>query len=418
MTSPRRLLSLAAVALAGAVLAGCGSSDKAPPGNRVHGQTLSIYASLPYIGVDAAEGDAALDGARMALAAVGGRIGRYRIVLHALDDATISSHGWDPGQTTINARAAILDPTTIGYVGDLNSGATAIALPLLSRAGVPQISPTSTAVGLTEASQGASPGEPQKYYPTNVRTFARVVPNDGVQAAVQVAIQRSAGCRSTFVLDDGEVDGNDAASSFVAAAAAAHLTVAADDQYLGTATNYTSMAQTAVKSHAECVLISADAQNHAVALTEAVAAAMPEARLFATSELAVPAFVDPADGGVSPTVATRLLLTMPMLAGGMYPPGGRRFLTAYGRRYGRWEPDAIFGYEAMSLMLNAVSRATGGGRRQAVRSRVIHEIFATRNRHSVLGTYSIDRQGDTTLNRFGVYRIEDGRLVFVQALAG
>jgi branched-chain amino acid transport system substrate-binding protein len=220
------------------------------------------------------------------------------------------------------------------------------------------------------------------------------------------------------VLDDGEVDGNDAASSFVAAATAAHLSVAADDQYLGNATNYSSMVQSVVQSHAECVLISAEPQNHAVALTDALAAAMPNARLFATAGLAVPAFVDPADGGVSPTVAPRLLLTLPTLDGTLYPPRGRRFLTAYARRYGSWEPDAIFGYEAMSLMLDAVSRATDGGRRPAVRSRVIHAIFATRDRHSVLGTYSIDRQGDTTLHQFGVYRIEDGRLVFVEALTG
>ena len=43
----------------------------------------------------------------MALAAVRGRIGRYRIALRSLDDATVKAEGWDPGQTEINARLAI-----------------------------------------------------------------------------------------------------------------------------------------------------------------------------------------------------------------------------------------------------------------------------------------------------------------------
>jgi hypothetical protein len=35
----------------------------------------------------------------------------------------------------------------------------------------------------------------------------------------------------------------------------------------------------------------------------------------------------------------------------------------------------------------------------------------------VLGTYSINRDGDTTLHRYGVYGIVDGRLTFWQAIA-
>ena len=74
---------------------------------------------------------------------------------------------WDPGQTTVNARLAVQNKNTIGYIGDLNSGATAVALPLLNRVGIPEISPASTAVGLTQRqSRGRRPGEPEKYYPT------------------------------------------------------------------------------------------------------------------------------------------------------------------------------------------------------------------------------------------------------------
>ena len=61
-------------------------------------------------------------------------------------------------QTTANAHAAADDNSTIGYVGEFNSGASAISIPVLNRAGIPQISPTSTAVGLTSGAVGAAPG--------------------------------------------------------------------------------------------------------------------------------------------------------------------------------------------------------------------------------------------------------------------
>lgn len=404
--------------MAAALLAGCGSGRAAPPGNRIPGTTLTIYASFPYLGPSGPSGEAVLGGARKALAAAGGRIGRYRIALRPVNDATTASGGWDAGQTSANARLAIRDPSTIAYLGDLNSGATAVSIPVLSRGGVPQVSPTSTAVGLTRGGDEASPGEPQKYYPTGLRTFVRVVPSDSVQAAVQARLQRDAGCRRTYVLDDGEVDGTDAAMSFQAAARAAHLPVVTPDQYDPRASSYASLAQTIAQSGADCILISALTQENAVALTDQIGEALPRDQLFATAGLAEAAFLNPKNDGVAPALDGRLMVTVATLSNDDYRASGRCFLSAYARRVGGWQADAIFGYEAMSLLLDAISRATDHGRRPARRSRVIHALFATRDRHSVLGTYSINRFGDTTLRRWGAYRVQAGRLVFWKAITG
>lgn len=155
---------LATVLLAALVVAGCGSSSgQTLAASRIRGRTLTIYVSAPLVGRSGVTGNAVVSGARLALDQVGGRIGEYRISFKALDDATVARGGWDPGQTTINARLAVLDPTTIGYVGEVDSGASAISIPPLNRAGIPQVSPTSAAVGLTSATLGAFPGEPEKY---------------------------------------------------------------------------------------------------------------------------------------------------------------------------------------------------------------------------------------------------------------
>jgi branched-chain amino acid transport system substrate-binding protein len=144
---------------------------------------------------------------------------------------------------------------------------------------------------------------------------------------------------------------------------------------------------------------------------------MPQVKIFGSAGLAESTYADRAQGGIPASIDSRVVLTAPTLAASQYPPSARAFAAAYQRRYGAIEPDSIFGYEAMSLLLSAIARATDRGTESAMRSEVRAALFATRDRRSVLGTYSINRDGDTTLRRYGVFGIVDGRLTFWQAVA-
>jgi branched-chain amino acid transport system substrate-binding protein len=42
-------------------------------------------------------------------------------------------------------------------------------------------------------------------------------------------------------------------------------------------------------------------------------------------------------------------------------------------------------------------------------------LLATRRRRSVLGSYGVDASGDTTIRRYGIYRVAAGALRFIQA---
>jgi branched-chain amino acid transport system substrate-binding protein len=408
--------ALAMVALVGAVsVAGCSAIAAE---NKVPGAKLTIYASVPLIGPSSVSGQAVFNGAELALDAIHARIGRYRIALRELNDATLTREGWDPGQTTLNVRQATQDKTTIGYIGEFNSGASAVAIPLLNRAGIPQISSSSTAVGLTSGGPAAAPGEPEKYYPTGARTFARVVPNDSVQATVQAELMRSLGCSRTYVLSDDEVDGIDEASSFEVAAKAAGLKVVGSQTFEPRLAGYTEMAQDVDQSSADCVLISALTESGAPLVVKQVAAADPQAMLFGSAGLAETTFTDPAVGGIPTSLDPRMLITDPTLDPADYPPAGRRFFVKYARRFGPPEPAAIFGYAAMSLMLEAVDRATDHGSHPPDRTKVLAAIFSPRGHASVLGHYTIDRQGDTSLKRYGVYRVVGGQLSFLKVMTG
>jgi branched-chain amino acid transport system substrate-binding protein len=406
---------LLGLSLAGLALAGCGGSNQ--PANRIRGTVLTIYSSIPLRGDSRLSSQAVVNGEQLALAQAHGRVGRYRIVLKSLDDSTVQRGGWDPGKTTEDARVAIQDRTTIGYIGEFNSGASAISVPLLNRAGIPQISPASSAVGLTSRAAGAAPGEPQKYYPTGIRTYARVVPNDAVQAAVQVKLQQSVGCHKTYVVDDGEVDGQDLADSFELVARSAGLEVIGVQSFVPRATDYTPLATAIAQTRADCVLISAITDSGAPLVARQIAGASPNAKIFGTNGIAESSFTDPAEGGIPLVLDPRVLLTTADL-GPHAGAAARTFYSGYERRYGLAQPYAIYGYEAMSLLLNAIERASDDGRHPVLRSKVLKAIFDTRERHSVLGTYSITPSGDTTIRRYGVYRIVAGRMRYWKALDG
>jgi branched-chain amino acid transport system substrate-binding protein len=281
------------------------------------------------------------------------------------------------------------------------------------------VSAANTAVGLTSGGAGASPGEPDKYYPTGRRTFVRIVPNDAVQAAAQVKLQLQEGCRRTFVLDDGEVDGQDTATTFIVAAQRGGLRLAGSEPFDPGATDYRSLAVTVAQSGADCVLISAITESHAVLLTRQVAAALPQAKIFGSAGLAESTYTDAAHGGIPRSLDPRVKVTVATLDESAYPPPSHAFFSAYRRRYRGPPPQpyAIYGYEAMNLMLSAISRATDRGSKPPRRSKVVAALFGTRNRRSVLGTYSITPSGDTTLRRYGVYRIADGRMAFMTAIS-
>ena len=107
---------------------------------------------------------------------------------------------------------------------------------------------------------------------------------------------------------------------------------------------------------------------------------------------------------------TRTFITNPTLDPKLYPPAAQDFFKTYKEKYGKTpEPYAIYGYEAMQVALLAIQNAGDKGNdRQAV----IDQFFKIKDRDSVLGKYSIDPNGDTTLSDYGGDKVKGGQLVF------
>jgi branched-chain amino acid transport system substrate-binding protein len=356
-----------------------------------------------------------VNGAKLALSQANNKAGQWTVNYQVLDDSTAAAGKWDPSQTAANARKAAADPKTVYYIGEFNSGASEVSIPILNEAGIPQVSPANTYVGLTTNEPGSAPGEPQKYYPTGTRTYLRIVPRDSIQAASDLLAMKDAGCTKVAVANDKEAYGAGLAQLIELEKANYGVTVVSNTGIDPTAPNYRSYAATIKGQGADCFLFSGIVSNGGVQITKDVNSALPNAKIFGPDGVCTSSWTSAKAGGVPASIDPKIQCTVATLDLPAYP-GGKDFLAAYKAKYGGAQPDpyAIYGYEAMKLGLDTIA---GLGAQGNSKSAVLHALFAITARNSVLGTYGFDKNGDTTLKSYGLYKVgPNGDPVFYKTL--
>jgi branched-chain amino acid transport system substrate-binding protein len=392
-------------------LAACGSSSSSSKtagtssGSGSSGSNVvDIYSSLPLQGSSNAQTIPLVNGIKLALSQAGGKAGQFTVNYQSLDDSTASAAAWDPTQTAANARKAAADPKTVYYIGEFNSGASEVAIPILNQAGIPQVSPANTYVGLTAAIPGATlPGEPAKYYPTGNRTYLRIVPKDSIQAAADLQALKQAGCTKVAVANDKEAYGAGLATMLELEKKFYGISIVSNTGIDPKAPNYRSYAATIKAQGADCFEFSGIVANGGVQITKDVHAALPTAKILGPDGMCTSSWTNAKDGGVPASIDPLILCTVATLNLTAYP-GGKQFLAAYKAKYGVANPDpyAIYGYEAMKLGLDTIAGLGANGNNKAD---VLKALFATKSRSSVLGTYGFDANGDTTLKSYGLYKV-------------
>jgi branched-chain amino acid transport system substrate-binding protein len=368
-----RARAACACALLAVGIAGCSAASNATV--TVSGKTLTIYVSaaptdLPQVASDV------LASEKLALQQTGSTVSGYTIHL-----VTVG------GKISDAARTAIQDKSAIAYLGEIVPHSSYASLGITNAVDLLQVSPTDTAVELTQTT-AAVPGAPDTYYEslgTYGRTFARVVPTTRVEAAAQVQEMQGLGVSRLYVADDGGAYGK-----------AIALAVKQDAQG--------KLTLTGSQSGADAVFYGSNSVAGAARFFNSAAGSNPAAKLFGPSALNDPSFA------AALSAATRnVYISAPGFLPGNLTPAGRDFVSSFTSTYGHTPaPEAIFGYEAMAAVLSVLKEAGSGANN---RSTVVKDFFSIQNRQSVLGTYSINSNGDTSLTAFIFSRLSRGRLV-------
>jgi branched-chain amino acid transport system substrate-binding protein len=356
-----------------------------------------------------------VNGIKLALAEAHNKAGQFTVKYTVLDDSTAAAGKWDPGQTAANARQVASDPKAVYYMGEFNSGASEVSIPILNQAGIPQVSPANTYVGLTTSLPGSAPGEPQKYYPTGTRTYLRIVPIDSIQAAAGLMAMKQAGCTKVAIANDKEAYGSGLATLLELEKGFYGVTITSNTGIDPTTPNFRSYASTIAGQGADCFYFAGIVSNGAVQITKDVHSAIPTAKVFGGDGVCTDSYTSATKGGVPAALYPLIQCTVATQNLTAYP-GGKAFLAAYKAKYGVSSPDpyAIYGFEVMKLGLDTIKNLGAQGNSK---SAVLHALFATTARPSVLGTYGFDKNGDTTLKSYGLYKVgSDGEPVFFKTL--
>ena len=347
---------------------------------------IEIGLAAPITGDQAYIGVGVMQGAQMAVedANIKGPIfGGTKLKLSPMDD----QH--NPTQAVLVANKLIADPAVVGVVGHFNSSCTKASSAIYHEARMAQISPASTNPEISR--QGFD-------------TFFRVCATDDVQAPAAAAFVFSKlGLKKIFVVDDQTTYGKGLADEFER--------------------KFKALGGTVLGHHG----ITQGEKDFAPLLTK-INSLKPELVFFGgiypelslllkqSRKLGLDA---PWMGGDGVYDVSLVKLATPEIAEGTYAtmlgvdphslPSAQDFVTRYEARYGEIGSFSAYGYDATSVLIEAIRRAGN-----ADREVVLREVRNTKDFPGVLGPINFDAKGDAIGKSVGIFKIENGKFKFLE----
>lgn len=363
-----------------------------------------IASDMPLQGTGNEEPLEMTDAIRFVLQRDHFRAGRFTLGYQACDNSIVTPRGppEENARCAPNARAFADDPSVIAVIGPFFSECASIEIPIANRAThgpLAMIAPAATAVGLTHAGPGAARGEPERYYPTGQRNFARVIPADNIQGAADAMLARALGADRLFVLDDDSLYGSGVAASFRSAATRLGLHVVGASHWQYPARSYRAVVGRVQRSGASGVFLGGYLADGS-ALFKALRAGLPTARMltpdgFSGSDLV--AELGSSAEGMTVSIAGRPISAL--------PPAGRKFVSEFGASLiAPAQTYTPYAAQATELILDAIARSNG------TRASVAHELLTAKVSDGILGNFAITPNGDTTADAITIYQVRNGTL--------
>ena len=411
-------LLIAALALA---LVGCGGDDdedggaesvaattEEGGGGTAEGKTVKIVSDLPLQGSDRVQTTQMVRAIEFVIEQAGNKAGPHTIEFESFDDSTAAKGAWDEAKCAENARNYVGDETIVGVIGTYNSGCAAIEIPILNEASVAMVSPANTYQGLTKGGPGTEAGEPDKYYPTGTRNYARVVASDDNQGRIGASYMKDdLGVTKVFILDDKELYGKGVADAFEASAKEVGIEIAGHEGWDKDTQNYKALMTKIKATGADGIYIGGISTNNGGQLVKDKVAAVGDNEAvkllvsdgFVLSSLFEEAGADIVEGayGTAPTTPPEKLTG-----------AGKEFADAFAEAEAgkALEVYTIYAAAAAQVLLDAIGRSDG------TREDVLAKLFETDIPETAAGPMSFDENGDPKKAAETVYKATGGKWVF------
>ena len=419
MVKPVR--AVAVVAVATLAVAACGGGSSGGGGGGGGSKSLIVSTDLPLQGSNKDASNSTIDAMKLYLEQQNNKAGKYTITLKSYDDSTATAGGWDAATCSKNATDHVANTNEVVVMGTLNSGCAKLEVPVLNQdpnGPMLMVSHANTNVGLTKPFEA---GEPQKYFPSGKRSYARVVTTDDVQGQADAQFAyNDLKVRKIYILNDNQTYGQGVAKTFQAEAQKLGMTVVANVPYDAKSPNYTSLMQKIKAANVDAIFVGGiyDQGNGGQLIKDKVAvlgANTGKVKFIAPDGwTGFPAFLKQPEAkdaylSFAGLASDTLLKT---------PGAGQTFLQAYKAKYGADPVGSypLYGVSALQVILKAI--AASDGTRKGVRDAVFEgsgiDIPAT---ESVLGKeVKIDpASGDVNNKDISIELVKDQKETFLKA---
>ena len=379
----RVLIVLAAFAI---VAAGCdkkGQGAKAPGGELIIkiGQVSPLTGPQAHLGKDNDNGARlAIDEANARGVTLGGQ--KVKFVLVSEDDQA------DPKTATIVAQK-LVDAQVKGVIGHLNSGASIPAARIYHDAGIPQISPSATAI---------------KYTDQGFKTAFRTMTNDRQQGRVlgEFMVRKMNGKR-VAIIDDRTAYGQGLADEVEKAVKASGGVVVAREYTSDKATDFSAIL-TSIKGKNPDVLFFGGMDPQGAPMAKQMRALGLKAKFIGGDGLQTTEFLKLANDAAEGVTASSPGLPIDSM------PGGKAFREKFTARYGVIQTYAPYAYDAVNAMIRAMEQAGS-----AEPDKVLAELPKIRF-SGVTGEIGFDAKGDVLGGAITLYRVKDGKWSVVETV--
>ncbi|GAB4194279.1 MAG: hypothetical protein Fur006_39960 [Coleofasciculaceae cyanobacterium] len=409
--NPRLAIALALTTLTTGVLTTACTGDQG--GTSGSGNTVKIVSSLPMTGSAVGQNQTIVNGIKQVLEETNSTAcdGKIKILYEGYDDATAAAGKWDPAQVTSNANKAVADKNVVAVIGHFNSGAAKLSIPILNKSNLVMVSPANTYPGLTKPGKGEA-NEPNVYYPNGKRNYARVVPADDLQGVAGANWAKSLGIKKVYILDDQELYGKGLADIFEASAKKQGIQVLGHEGIDSKASDYRALMTKIKALGPDLIYFGGTTQTNAGQLIKDmrnVGMTADKVKFMGPDGIFEKALIDAAGKDAEGVYATFGGVPAKELKG-----TGQKWYESYKKKYSA-EPEAYaaYGYEAAKAIVNAINQVCKNDR-DAIREAVLN----TKDFNGVLGTWSFDQNGDTTLTTLSGNVVKNGKWEFVSVLKG